>query len=85
MKSQVLRVSALLFKRLLILSVFVLAAVGQEIQHAPTVAQCQADQRLWLSTVEEGDSPKLPSSNVLSNWSREMDDCGKVDPNNRFK
>jgi hypothetical protein len=46
-------------KRLLILSVFVLAAVGQDVQHAPTVAQCQADQRLWSAEIGKGDSPKL--------------------------
>lgn len=36
----------------LIVFVFVFAAAGQEIQHAPTVGLCQADQRLWDSIWE---------------------------------
>jgi|ERR1700678_725033 len=71
-------------KRLLILSIFVLAALGQDVQHAPTVAQCQADQRLWLSKIEEGDSPRLPKYDVLSEWDSEMTDCRRVDPNNKW-
>jgi len=37
-------------KCLLVLASLILTAslVGQ-VEHAPTVAQCQADQRLWLS------------------------------------
>jgi len=31
-------------------------AIGQEVEHAPTVAQCQADQRLWLSKLEGPES-----------------------------
>jgi len=27
-------------------------AIGQEVEHAPTVAQCQADQRLWRAKLE---------------------------------
>jgi hypothetical protein len=69
-------------KRVLILGVFVLAAVGQDVQHAPTVAQCQADQRLWLAEIEEGDSSKLPTVNILTKRSDELDDCQKVDPDN---
>ena len=72
-------------KRLLILSVFVLAAVGQDVQHAPTVAQCQADQRLWLSTIEEGDPPKLPRMPVIAKWNTEMLECERVDPDNMVK
>jgi len=75
-----------MMKRRLVLSWLVLTAslIGQEIKHAPTVAQCQADQRLWLSEVEEGDSPRLPKYNVLSEWDREMTDCATVDPNNKW-
>jgi|SRR4029077_8454721 hypothetical protein len=59
--------------------VMVSLSVGQ-VEHAPTVAQCQADQRLWLSKIEQGDSPALAKFDVLSQWSTEMIDCQKVDP-----
>jgi hypothetical protein len=71
-------------KRVLILGIFVLAAVGQEVQHAPTVAQCLADQRLWYSKVEDT-SITLPNIDTLSQWSQEMGDCEKVDPENKWK
>jgi len=71
-------------KRLLVLGSLILTAslVGQDVQHAPTVAQCQADQRLWDAEIEKGDSPKLPTFDILRKWSGEMDDCQKVDPDN---
>ena len=73
-------------KRLLILGVFVLVAVGQDVQHAPTVAQCQADQRMWVSELEEDNSSsKLPSVHVLMGWTREMRDCERVDPENKVR
>jgi hypothetical protein len=65
-------------KRLLILGIFVLVAVGQDVQHAPTVAQCQADQRLWSSEIIDDTYPK-PDIDVLQKWTREMRDCRKVD------
>lgn len=73
-------------KRLLILVSLILTAslVGQDVQHAPTVAQCQADQRLWLSEVE-GDSSQLPNFSTISAWGREMTNCEKVDPDNQHK
>jgi hypothetical protein len=73
-------------KRLLVLSVFVLTAVGQDVQHAPTVAQCQADQRLWLSEIEEhGDSPRLPKFLEVDERRLEMLACKAVDPENRWR
>src|ERR1700733_5260164 len=72
-------------KRLLILGIFVLAAVGQDVEPAPTVAQCQADQRLWLSKLQESDSLRFPTFNVLPRWGFEMGDCEKVDPDNESK
>jgi hypothetical protein len=73
-------------KRLLILGVFVLAAVGQDVQHAPTVAQCQADQRLWLAKLESSPPDStLPAYNVLTRWETEMKDCQDVDPSNHLK
>jgi hypothetical protein len=71
-------------KSILILSFFVLAAVGQDVQHAPTVAQCQADQRVWSSELEDDTYPK-PDIDVLQKWTREMRDCKKVDPEHKFE
>lgn len=66
---------------------------GQEIQHAPTVAQCQADQRLWQSQASEYfHTAKIPDvkNTVVLNLtaiellarSMEMSDCYKVDSEN---
>jgi hypothetical protein len=72
-----------MMKRLVLTGLILTASlVGQEIKHAPTVAQCQADQRLWFAQLEEGDSPKLPTQDVLAKWNNEMSDCQKVDPGN---
>ena len=52
---------------------------GQDVQHAPTVAQCQADQRLWdFKFIHQSD--KLPDVVVLQKWNSEMRDCMTVDP-----
>lgn len=63
------------------------ASVARQVEHAPTVAQYQADQRLWLATIEENNdgSPEIPAYRVLSKWSYAMSDCEKVDPDNRRK
>jgi hypothetical protein len=57
------------------------ASIGGQVEHAPTVAQCQADQRLWLSELEES-APHLPAYDVLTQWQVEMRDCKNVDPSN---
>jgi hypothetical protein len=67
----------------LIVSMFALAAVGQDAQHVPTVAQCQADQRMWSSELEDDTRPK-PEIDVLQKWTREMRDCEKVDAERKF-
>ena len=73
-------------KKFLILAVLMTASVTGQVEHAPTVAQCQADQRLWLATIEESkDSERNPAFLVLTKWDREMTDCEKVDPDNRVK
>jgi hypothetical protein len=69
-----------MMKRLLVLSGLLLTAalIGQ-VEHAPTVAQCQADQRLWdYQFIHEPE--KLPTVDVLQKWNSEMRDCLKVDP-----
>ncbi len=72
-------------KRILILTVtLVTLCVSAQVEHAPSVAQCQADQRLWLSKIEEGDSPVLANWAVLSQWDTEMTDCQKVDVAHRW-
>jgi hypothetical protein len=74
-------------KHLLILTVVMATSltVGQ-VEHAPTVAQCQADQRLWLSKLEAiPTDTNMPSYTSLLQWSPEMDDCQKVDPPNAWK
>jgi len=72
-------------KRLLVLSGLLLTAslVGQ-VEHAPTVAQCQADQRLWDYQLMH-ESEKLPDVVVLQKWSSELRDCMKVDPQTQLQ
>jgi hypothetical protein len=55
----------------------------QEVEHAPTVEQCRADQRLWLSKLEDP-SGTLPRYLTLGSWSREMAECRSVDPDNQM-
>lgn len=64
----------------LILTVVMTASLGGQVEHAPTVAQCQADQRLWLSKIEGGDSAL--TFDALANMGREMLACHDVDPPN---
>jgi hypothetical protein len=54
---------------------------NSQIEHAPTIEQCQADQRLWLSKLEQSPSDGLPDYLTLSQWNHEMNDCDKVDSN----
>ena len=75
----------------LVLAILILAValpqgvtLAGQVEHAPTVATCQADQRLWLSELEE-DVPKLPKFEVLMQWDHEIRDCQEVDPENRLK
>jgi hypothetical protein len=74
-----------MMKRLLVLSGLLLTAslVGQ-VEHAPTVAQCQADQRLWDYQLMH-ESEKLPDVVVLQKWSSELRDCMKVDPQTQLQ
>ncbi|MGA9965133.1 MAG: hypothetical protein WBQ10_08005 [Terriglobales bacterium] len=53
---------------------------AQEVEHALTVEQCRADQRLWFDKLES-QSP-LPDFHTLSAWGEEMRDCIAVDPPN---
>lgn len=68
------------FVQLFVLGVVVTSSVAQ-VEHAPTVAQCQADQRLWYSRLENAQTP-LPDIKVIRTWVHEMNECDSVDPNN---
>jgi len=75
-------------KTLLLAIVVMIAvpAIGQEVQHAPIAAQCQADQRLWLSRLEDNsDRLKDVPIRTLSAWQDEMRQCLAVDPENQLK
>ena len=77
--------------RTLLLAVAILVAVpvlGQEAKK-PTVAQCQADQAVWLLKLNEGaassgwaNSAKDKSSKTLLDWAEEMLSCQALDPKN---
>ena len=58
-------------------------AVGRDIKHAPTVAQCQADQRLWLAKLEDGAIDETYST--VAKWIPEMLNCGDVDRKNEIR
>jgi hypothetical protein len=56
----------------------------QEVEHAPTVAQCQADQKLWLAELEDNRVRDVKFF-TLADWKIEMRKCENVDPENRHK
>jgi hypothetical protein len=65
---------------ILLFTAITTTAHPQEVKHAPTVAQCQADGRLWLSKLDDENSKSSVSYNTLVDWGAEMKDCTKVDP-----
>jgi hypothetical protein len=72
------------------LLVFILVSVtmvgSQNVKHAPTAEQCRADQRLWLSKLEQVGVPDpidYISFQELTEWLGEMGECKHVDPNHR--
>ena len=71
-------------KPIVAIALFVLTAyLTAQIEHAPTVAQCQADQRLWLAQVEDRyHRSGLPHYYEMNTRMEEMNACGKVDPAN---
>jgi len=64
----------------LLLTVVITASVGGQVEHAPTVAQCQADQRLWRSQLDK-DASSLKYG-ALRKMAEEMIACDTVDPPN---
>jgi hypothetical protein len=65
------------------------AVWAQKVQHAPTVEQCRADQKLWLSQFEDHASDDASvawaSFNELQSWLQTMHECATVDPANKLQ
>jgi hypothetical protein len=67
------------------LALFLLSAsVTAQTEHAPTVAQCQADQGLWMQQLQDLSHP-LPGFHVMTARYKEMENCTKVDPANEVQ
>jgi len=68
------------------ISLFLLTtSLTVQVKHPPTVAQCQANQRLWLSKVEasyDADADYLPGWDTISQWAGEMEESETADPKN---
>jgi hypothetical protein len=67
---------------LAVLAVLAVNVKSQNVEHAPTVAQCQADQGLWYSKLEADEHDM--SVKTLSDWKDEMVKCRSVDPQKLF-
>lgn len=52
---------------------------AQEVEHAPTVEQCRADQQLWVSELERS-SYALTPFEVLQARVLKMVSCATIDP-----
>ena len=66
------------------LTLFILtASLTAQVEHAPTPAQCQSDQKLWMSIIE-GPEESQPTYDVLNAWYFEMRKCDVVDPAKKF-
>lgn len=57
----------------------------QQLEHAPTDAQCQADERLWLSKLEHDHGVDDVKFKTIEAWQYQMRDCKEVDPPNSNK
>jgi hypothetical protein len=67
---------------LIVLSLVLLSAsVPAQVEHAPTVAQCQADYKLWDATLGR-DASKV-SYKTLTDWEQVMAKCMDVDDEHR--
>jgi hypothetical protein len=66
-------------RRLLFSWLILAVSLTGQVEHAPTVAQCQADQRLWdFKLLHERE--KLPDVTMLQKWNTELRDCLTIDP-----
>jgi hypothetical protein len=69
------------------ISLFLLTtSLTGQLKHPPSVANCQAHQRLFLSKVEasyDSDADYLPGWDIISQWAAEMEECETADPEDR--
>ena len=82
--------------KILLTAIFVLILAGvagaQQVEHAPTVEQCRADNAVWWDKVT-ADAPDYAttvkeSTAIIRLWSKELGLCAVVDPtkaNNYFE
>jgi hypothetical protein len=68
---------------LALLSVTLAPTQTTQIEHAPTVEQCKADQRLWAAETQIEKSKNLPAHRAMVVRSEETGACANVDPENR--
>jgi hypothetical protein len=54
-------------------------AAPQQLEHAPTVEQCQADRALWMSQLESDHGTEDVTVLTLQAWEHEMYQCQVVD------
>jgi hypothetical protein len=67
------------------LALFLLSAsVAAQIEHATTVAQCQADQHLWMQQLQDLSHP-LPGFHTMTERYKEMEHCTQVDHANEVQ
>jgi hypothetical protein len=64
----------------LLLVPFGSVAQDNVVEHAPTAAQCQADQALWRNKLSGDISTSAPPFMTIRNWPIEMNNCVIVDP-----
>lgn len=68
------------------ISLFLLtSSLTGQLKHPPSVGNCQAHLRLFLSKVEasyNADADYLPSWDTISQWAGEMEECETADPEN---
>lgn len=81
-------------KTILVAAVLIVApAFAQDVEHAPTAAQCQADSALWQSQAADffrAGNPHDTNNTVIAKMTarqlqaraNELGDCMKVDPTN---
>jgi hypothetical protein len=55
----------------------------QTIEHAPTTEQCHADQKVWLSEVDDQSAIDRESFHTLDQRVAEMSQCEQVDSRNK--
>ena len=74
----------------LLILLFSIPNSGQQVEHAPTAQQCQADQAVWgdkldASAEDWGHTVKDTTALTIIAWGTEMGSCRIVDPANYSK